>query len=70
MQKTGERQDLTHELWLIYCLLKDAEANPDACVQQINSARLQLGCVVNTLNRYQLLPKSARVEDGACDETA
>ena len=48
MQDTDQREDPIHELWLIYCLLKDAETNPDAREQLVSSARWQLGLVVNT----------------------
>jgi hypothetical protein len=58
MQQDDTCVDPIHELWLIYCRLKDAETDPDAREQLLSSARTQLGCVLNALNRFQLVPKS------------
>jgi hypothetical protein len=59
MRDTNEGDEPIHELWLIYCLLKDAEVDPIGCKQHISSARLKLGRVVNSMNRYQRQPKTA-----------
>jgi hypothetical protein len=62
MQDNDTCEEPIHELWLIYCLLKDAETDPDAREQLITSARGRLGRVVNTLNRYSLRSKSACIQ--------
>ena len=51
MQHSSKYQDPFHELWLIYCLLKDAETDPESRLQLVSSARAHLGQVVNALNR-------------------
>ena len=51
-------EDQVHELWLIYCQLKDAEIDLLAREQLISSARGPLGNVVNSLHRVRLEPKS------------
>ena len=60
MQNNDKREDTVHELWLIYCQLKDAEANPAATERLVGSARERLGHLVNALNRDALEPKSPR----------
>ena len=42
-------EDQIHELWLIYCQLKDAETDLTAREQLISSAKVRLGHVVNAL---------------------
>jgi hypothetical protein len=51
MQVPDKCASTIHELWLIYCLLKDAETDLRAREELITSARVQLGRTVNTLNR-------------------
>lgn len=53
MQDTNGDEEPVHELWLIYCLLKDAEVDPAGSTQNISAARLKLGRVVNSMNRYE-----------------
>jgi hypothetical protein len=53
---TGE--DQIHELWLIYCQLKDAETDLPGREQLIRSARKRLGQVLNALHRVRFEPKS------------
>lgn len=60
MQDIDTGEDLTHELWLIYCDLKDAETDPDARVL-VSSARERLGHLVNVLNRLRVEPKTRRI---------
>lgn len=62
MQDNDIHHEPIHELWLIYCLLKDAETDPDARLQLISSARTQLGRVVNVLNRSRTEPKSPGIQ--------
>ena len=47
-------EDHIHELWLIYCQLKDAETDLPAREEFIRSARGRLGLVLNALHRLQL----------------
>jgi hypothetical protein len=47
-------KDHIHELWLIYCQLKDAETDLLAREQLISSARGRLGLVLNALHPAQL----------------
>ena len=58
MQDNDRRPGPIHELWLIYCKLKDAEMDPSAREQLISSARAHLGQVVNALNGSDFEPKS------------
>ena len=51
------RPDPIHELWLIYCRLKDAETDPAAREQLISSTRTRLAHVLNLFSRYQFEPK-------------
>jgi hypothetical protein len=46
-------EDQIHELWLIYCQLKDAETDLPSREELITSARGRLGYVVNALHRVQ-----------------
>lgn len=50
-----------HELWLIYCQLKDAEIAQGASDREelISSARARLG---HALNRIRFVPKSPRIQ--------
>jgi hypothetical protein len=58
-----------HELWLVYCQLKDAQSDPVACAELIRSARERLGRAVNTLNRLLAEPKSPRQNGLTADTT-
>lgn len=55
----NEKFDPIHELWLIYCQLKDAEAaSPDSREELVSLVRTQLGQLVNELNRFGFELKS------------
>jgi hypothetical protein len=54
--------DPIHELWLIYCKLKDAETDPATREPLISSARAQLGTVLSALNHYHFEPKSPGIQ--------
>lgn len=43
--------DYTHQLWLIYEQLKDAEANPGSRLDILERSRIELGQVINEINR-------------------
>lgn len=58
IQDENKLGDAIHELWLIYCQLKDAEENPADCEHLISSARAHLGEIVNVLNHCSIVPKS------------
>lgn len=62
MQDKNQCEDPIHELWLVYCQLKDAEGDPAACEQIVSSARAQVGRIVNALNRCPLEPKSPGIQ--------
>ena len=53
IQDSDTQPDPIHELWLIYCQLKDAETDPDDREQLITSTRIRLGHALNLLRRYQ-----------------
>ena len=58
MQDNDNYQDLAHELWLIYCQLKDAEIDAATSEKLVASARYRLGQAVNAFNKLGALPKS------------
>lgn len=43
--------DLHHHLWLIYCQLKDAEAEADRSTSLLEKCRLELAQIINVLAR-------------------
>ena len=55
--KSGEKKDEIHQLWLIYCQLKDAEDNPDRRLELLELSREELGQVINLMYRSnQIFP--------------
>ncbi len=58
MHDNDKYQGLVHELWLIYCQLKDAETDVPVSDQLIATARRRLGYAVNALNKLGVAPKS------------
>jgi len=46
-----ESNEVRHQLWLIYCDLKDAESDPVRRVELVRLSRELLGKIVNDMNR-------------------
>ena len=51
-----------HELWLIYCQLKDAESAAVGGTEIVGTAREKLGRLINRLNRACCQPKSPGIQ--------
>jgi hypothetical protein len=62
MHDNDKYQGLIHELWLIYCQLRDAEIDSAASEQLVASARSRLGQAVNAVNKLAVAPKSPRTQ--------
>lgn len=45
-----ESDDSAHDLWLIYCQLKDAESDSNRRLELLQQSREELGRVLNALN--------------------
>jgi hypothetical protein len=46
-----EIQDVRQKLWLIYSQLKDAESDPNQRLELLERSRVELGRVLNEMNR-------------------
>lgn len=68
--------DARHQLWLIYCQLKDVEDDPKGQLELLIRSREQLGEVINQLNRqaepamYAALMANAGAKGGAAKTEA
>jgi hypothetical protein len=74
MQEQGAKnndkcKDPTHELWLIYCQLKNAETEPEVREQLISSARYRLGQVLNALKSPGIQPANLNCRNRQKDLT-
>jgi hypothetical protein len=52
--KNPNQADLLHELWLIYCRLKDSEADPDNQPYLLIHSRERLGHLLNVMHRAEI----------------
>ena len=57
-ETVDELIDVCHQLWLIYSQLKDAEGAPDQRLELLEDSRVELGRLINQLNRLTFLLRS------------
>lgn len=66
MKNQNATDDICHELWLIYCHLKDVEIDPAQQLDLLQRSREQLGLVLNKVNRMGYLNVKSAPKSSYC----